>query len=100
MLYLFCSDEVNVGITYANGVGNMEPVVGFKFFGPPSPFISDNQDDLPVQFTRPYFDCGRSNKWIVSAVAPILDRLPRYTYDPDVPGNASAGIYDSIRMNR
>ena len=91
---------MNVAIQYADGIGSKMAPEGFKFFGPPSPFISDQVSQLPVQFTRPYFDCGRSNKWIISAVAPILDRLPRYTYDPDVPGNFSAGIYDNIRMNR
>lgn len=37
------------------------------FFGPPG------ADDTPgpVKFTRPYFDCGRSNKWLVAAVVPI-----------------------------
>lgn len=32
-------------------------------FGPP--------ESLPVKFTPPYFECGLSNEWIVSAVAPI-----------------------------
>ena len=33
----------------------------------------------PTLWTRPYFDCGRSNKWIISAVSPIVDIYPRHT---------------------
>ena len=33
----------------------------------------------PVKFTRPYFDCGRSNTWKVAAVVPIVDIYPRHT---------------------
>ena len=33
----------------------------------------------PVKWTRPYFDCGRSNKWLVAAVVPIADLYPRHT---------------------
>lgn len=95
-----CSDEVSIGLRYAKQTGELMPEDGFNFFGPESPFISDKVDKLPVQYTKPYFDCGRSQKWVVSAVAPIFDRLPRYTYDPDVPGNASAGIYENIRKNK
>jgi len=32
-----------------------------------------------VKWTRPYFDCGRSNKWIIGAVVPIADIYPRHT---------------------
>ncbi|CAM4773551.1 unnamed protein product [Rotaria magnacalcarata] len=47
----------------------------FEFLGPPHP-----EDPLgPTIWTRPYFDCGRSNKWIISAVAPIVDIYPRHT---------------------
>ena len=34
---------------------------------------------LPVVFTQPYFDCGRYNNWIVSAVSPVVDYMPRYS---------------------
>jgi hypothetical protein len=34
---------------------------------------------LPVMFTQPYFDCGKSNKWIFSAVSPVVDFMPRYS---------------------
>ena len=33
----------------------------------------------PSLWTRPYFDCGRSNKWVISAVSPIVDIYPRHT---------------------
>lgn len=33
----------------------------------------------PVKWTRPYYDCGRSNKWLVAAIAPIADIFPRHT---------------------
>lgn len=33
----------------------------------------------PVKWTRPYFDCGRSNRWIVAAVSPVADIYPRHT---------------------
>ncbi|UJR33524.1 hypothetical protein I4U23_020969 [Adineta vaga] len=47
----------------------------FEFYGPPHP-----EDPLgPTLWTRPYFDCGRSNKWVVSAVSPIVDIYPRHT---------------------
>ncbi|CAF2861895.1 unnamed protein product [Rotaria sp. Silwood2] len=46
-----------------------------EFFGPPHP--EDPQG--PTLWTRPYFDCGRSNKWIISAVSPIIDIYPRHT---------------------
>lgn len=42
------------------------------FFGPPGP----DETTGPVKFTRPYFDCGRSNKWLISAVAPIIGLHP------------------------
>ncbi|CAF1255091.1 unnamed protein product [Adineta steineri] len=47
----------------------------FEFYGPPHP--EDPQG--PTLWTRPYFDCGRSNKWVISAVSPIVDIYPRHT---------------------
>ena len=32
-----------------------------------------------MKWTKPYFDCGKSNKWIISAVSPIVDVYPRHT---------------------
>ncbi|CAF1047536.1 unnamed protein product [Didymodactylos carnosus] len=46
-----------------------------EFYGPPHP--EDPQG--PTIWTKPYFDCGRSNKWIISAVSPIVDIYPRHT---------------------
>ncbi|PAA76402.1 hypothetical protein BOX15_Mlig029453g2 [Macrostomum lignano] len=65
----------------ATRVGEMErmPNIKRQFFGPPSPGISEPYQ--PVYFTRPYFDCGRSNKWIVSAVAPVIDFMVRYSIE-------------------
>ena len=52
----------------------------FNFFGPNSPSAEERDPRaLPVQFTPPYFDCEASNKWVVSAVAPIVDFFPRYS---------------------
>ncbi|XP_067676073.1 uncharacterized protein [Haliotis asinina] len=50
----------------------------FRFFGPN--YHADVFDKtMPVRFTTPYFDCGRTNKWVVSVVSPITDYMPRYT---------------------
>lgn len=59
-----------VQITYANGTNET-----FVFHGPPA--ASDTPG--PVKWTRPYFDCGRSNKWIIGATVPIPDIFPRHT---------------------
>lgn len=69
----------DVGIKYSNETGKFvdDEFKGMVFFGPPSPGIRETVN-LPVVWTQPYYDCGRSNKWIVSAVAPVLDHLPRY----------------------
>ena len=69
----------DVGIMYSNETGKFETgeFEGKVFFGPPSPGQNE-KEHLPVVFTDPYYDCGRSNKWIVSAVSPVVDQLPRY----------------------
>lgn len=67
------------------GTFRREQFESFTFHGPASPGQGDTDPNhLPVVFTQPYFDCGKSNKWIVTAVAPIVDYLPRFvTYiDP------------------
>ncbi len=65
-----------------------------EFYGPPHP--EDPQGEFifmlltikiqfsisgkgPTLWTRPYYDCGRSNKWVISAVSPIVDIYPRHT---------------------
>ena len=71
--------QYSIGIKYSNQTGRFETdyYKPFTLFGPPSPGQKDAKH-LPVLFTEPYFDCGRSNRWIVSAVAPIVDHVPRY----------------------
>lgn len=41
--------------------------------------IGADENPGPVKWTRPYFDCGRSNRWLVAAVAPVADIYPRHT---------------------
>lgn len=60
----------NVEIRYANNTNET-----FTFHGPPGA----DEDPGPVKWTRPYFDCGRSNRWLVAAVVPIADIYPRHT---------------------
>lgn len=60
----------DIEIRYANNTNET-----FTFHGPPGA----DEDPGPVKFTRPYFDCGRSNKWLVAAVVPIADIYPRHT---------------------
>lgn len=82
-----------VEIRYANNTNET-----FTFHGPPgnkrnyskfklvfvfysSRFYHAGADEYPgpVKWTRPYFDCGRSNRWLVAAVSPIADIYPRHT---------------------
>lgn len=60
----------NVEIRYANNTNET-----FTFHGPRAP----DEEPGPVKWTRPYFDCGRSNKWLVAAAVPIADIFPRHT---------------------
>lgn len=60
----------DVKIRYANNTNET-----YSFHGPPGA----DEYPGPVKWTRPYFDCGRSNKWLVSAVVPIADLYPRHT---------------------
>ncbi|KAK7115191.1 uncharacterized protein [Littorina saxatilis] len=72
----------NIGIKYSNVTGKFinDDFVASPFFGPSSPSAQEKDERmLPVMFTQPYFDCGRSNKWIVSAVSPVVDYMPRYS---------------------
>lgn len=59
-----------VEIRYANNTNET-----FTFHGPPGA----DENPGPVKWTRPYFDCGRSNRWLVAAVVPIADIYPRHT---------------------
>jgi hypothetical protein len=69
----------DIGIKYSNETGKFttNEYQGKTLFGPPSPGQKETEW-LPVLFTEPYFDCGRSNRWIVSGVSPIVDQVPRY----------------------
>lgn len=73
-----------VGIKFSNETGKFidDEYVAIPYFGPPQPGINDKEEDspsLPVKWTKPYFDCGRSNKWIVTASAPVVEYMPRYS---------------------
>ncbi|XP_012940541.1 uncharacterized protein LOC101864077 [Aplysia californica] len=71
-----------IGIKMSNVTGqfNTDEYESFAFFGPSSPSAKESDPrSLPVQFTQPYFDCGGSNKWVVSAVSPVIDFMPRYS---------------------
>ena len=59
-----------VEIRYANNTNET-----FSFHGP----RGADEYPGPVNWTRPYFDCGRSNRWLVAAVVPIADIYPRHT---------------------
>ncbi|XP_076766742.1 uncharacterized protein LOC143433330 [Xylocopa sonorina] len=59
-----------VEIRYANNTNET-----FTFHGPPGA----DEHPGPVKWTRPYYDCGRSNRWLVAAVVPIADIYPRHT---------------------
>jgi hypothetical protein len=63
-------------LTTAKSVGQFdENAKPSQFYGPPG--AEDNPG--PTKWTTPYFDCGRSNKWIISSVSPIVDVYPRHT---------------------
>ncbi|XP_062592341.1 uncharacterized protein LOC134253767 [Saccostrea cucullata] len=71
--------SVNLKFSNSTGVFTQNTFEGFNFFGSNYPGTNDPIEKQPVRFTRPYFDCGRSNKWVVSAVSPIADFMPRYS---------------------
>jgi len=63
-------------ISAAKEVGKFEENARpMQFYGPYG--AEDNPG--PTKWTAPYFDCGRSNKWIISSVSPIVDVYPRHT---------------------
>lgn len=71
----------SVGIKYSNatGVFTKNEFKDYSFFGPPQPGQQSGAESLPVLISQPYFDCGRSNRWIVSASAPVVEYMPRYS---------------------
>ena len=60
----------DIRIRFANNTN-----VTFSFHGPPGA----DEFPGPVKYTRPYFDCGRSNVWKFAAAVPIADIYPRMT---------------------
>ncbi|KAK3085703.1 hypothetical protein FSP39_007558 [Pinctada imbricata] len=72
----------SVGIRYSNETGKFisDEYESTAFFGPNSPGQSeDDERYLPVRFTPAYYDCKFANKWVVSAVSPIVDFMVRYS---------------------
>ncbi|CAG5116099.1 unnamed protein product, partial [Candidula unifasciata] len=71
----------SIGIKYSNTTGKFtrDTFEEFKFFGPQQPGSEDPVSMLPVRITQPYFDCGQSNRWIVTASSPIVEFMPRYS---------------------
>ena len=72
----------SVGIKYSNETGKFtkEEFESTSFFGPNSPGQTEKDEKyLPVRFTPAYYDCKYANKWVVSAVSPIVDFMARYT---------------------
>lgn len=59
-----------VQISNSNGTNET-----FVFHGPPG----DSDEPGPVKWQRPYYDCGRTNKWLLGASVPIADLFPRHT---------------------
>lgn len=68
-------------VRFSNGTGSFSTsaFTVLDFFGPPQPGQQDLGISLPVEWTVPYYDCGRSNRWIVSANAPVVEYMPRYS---------------------
>ena len=55
------------------------PIPIGKQFDGPFFILGADENPGPVKWTRPYFDCGRSNEWKFAAVVPIADIYPRHT---------------------
>lgn len=71
----------SVGIKYSNatGVFTKDEFQDYSFFGPPQPGQQSGEESLPVLISAPYFDCDRSNRWIVTASSPVVEYMPRYS---------------------
>ena len=71
----------SVGIKFSDTVGRSKTndFEMMSFFGPSTPRDSAQNINLPVLMTPPYYDCGRSNKWIVSMTSPVTEFMPRYS---------------------
>ena len=71
----------SVGIRYSNKTGQFSNIeyISNNFFGPGQPGQTAEDIGLPVLFTPPYMDCGKSNQWIMSSVSPVIDYMARYS---------------------
>ncbi|KAH8873154.1 fras1 related extracellular matrix protein [Schistosoma japonicum] len=68
----------------------IEELENTKFYGPNAPGVKETF--LPVRFTRPYYDCGGTNRWIVSSVAALTDFMPRYSNITRLRGPRMIGV--------
>ncbi|VDP38019.1 unnamed protein product [Schistosoma curassoni] len=68
----------------------IEKLENTKFYGPNAPGVKETF--LPVRFTRPYYDCGGTNRWIVSSVAALTDFMPRYSNITRLRGPRMIGV--------
>ena len=69
---------VSVKFSDTTGHYKMGGFENISFYGPPTPWFRSMDITLPVLITPPYFDCGRSNKWIVSMTSPVTEYMTRY----------------------
>ena len=70
----------SVGVKYSDAPGQFKTndFETISFYGVSTPGPRDLDITLPVLMTPPYFDCGRSNKWIVSMTSPVTEYMTRY----------------------
>ncbi|XP_014788876.1 uncharacterized protein LOC106882646 [Octopus bimaculoides] len=70
----------NIGFKYSNYTGafSTKEYNVDSFFGPSQPGQTAGNIPLPVYFTQPYMDCGKSNQWIISSVSPVMDYMYRF----------------------
>ncbi|KAK7069808.1 hypothetical protein SK128_015419 [Halocaridina rubra] len=86
-----------VKIRYSNNTNET-----YVFHGPNAP----DETPGPVKFTRPYYDCGRSNKWSLPAITPFADLYPRHTQYRHIEYPTFTGIsvmemdFDRIDINQ
>ena len=70
----------SVGVKFSDVTGRFktDDFETISFFGVSTPGDFDQDITLPVIMTKPYFDCRRSNKWIVSMTSPVAEYMTRY----------------------
>ena len=69
-----------VGVKFSDTTGHYKTsdFENISFWGPPTPWARSTDLTLPVLITQPYYDCGRSNKWIISMTSPVTEFMTRY----------------------